>query len=130
MIAVSDVPEVTHPKFRMWLPSDGVVRLVWSPPVPSGLEDAIATIDAMVKITGDRPAPLLVDTRQAGPQDRTGRLEFIRRHEVVSAVGILVQNPLSRMMAAFFINVSRPKAPTRVFDDEAAAVAWLKEYLE
>ncbi len=121
--------EVTHPKFRMWLPDDGVVRLVWSPPVPSGREDSIATINGMIEVTGDRPAPLLVDVRNAGPQDRKGRLEFIRRHEVVSAVAILVANPLSRMMGNFFMNVNKPKAPTRLFDDEAAAVEWLKGFL-
>ncbi len=127
---MSQYPEVTHPKFRMWLPEDGVVRLVWSPPVPSGLEDSVATIEAMIEVTGDRPAPLLVDVRDAGPQDRAGRLEFIRRHEVVSAVAILVGNPLSRMMGNFFMNVGRPKAPTRLFDSEDAAVAWLKGFLE
>lgn len=125
----NEYPEITHPKFRMWLPPDGVVRLVWSPPVPSGFEDAVATIEAMVELTGDRPAPLLVDVRQAGPQSREGRLEFIRRHEVVSAVAIVVANALSRMMGNFFINVNKPKAPTRLFDDEDAAVAWLKGYL-
>lgn len=126
---MSDAPEITHPKFRMWFPADGVVRLVWSPPVPSGFDDAVATIEAMIELTGDRPAPLFVDVRQAGPQDRAGRLEFIRRHEVVSAVAIVVGSPLSRMMGNFFINVNKPKAPTRLFDDEAAALAWLKEYV-
>lgn len=122
-------PDVVHPKFRMWLPDDGIVRLVWSPPVPSGREDAIATIEAMIEVTGDRPAPLLVDVRDAGPQDREGRLEFHRRYTVVSAVAILVGSPLSRMMGNFFVNVNKPKAPTRLFDDEAAAVEWLKGFL-
>lgn len=121
--------EVTHAKFRMWLDPDGVVRLVWSPPVPSGYDDAVAAIEAMIDLTGDRPAPLMVDVRQAGPQDRAGRLEFIRRHEVVTAVGIVVGNPLSRMMGNFFINVNKPKAPTRLFDDEGTAVAWLRGYV-
>ena len=121
--------EFTHPKFRMWLPPDGVVRLVWAPHVPSGLEDATAAIEAMRELTGDRQAPLLVDMTDAGPQDRSARMEFIRRHEVVSAVALIAGNPLSRMMANFFINVSKPKAPTRLFEDEAAAFAWLKEYV-
>jgi hypothetical protein len=121
--------EITHPNFRMSLPPDGVVRLAWAPHVPSGLEDALAAIDAMTELTGGRPAPLLVYTTDAGPQDRAARMEFIRRHEVVSAVALIVGNPLSRMMATFFINVSRPKAPTRLFEDEAVALAWLKEYL-
>lgn len=123
------LPEITHEKFRMWLRADGVVELTWAPHVPSGLEDALATIDAMTELTGGRPAPLLVHTTDAGPQDRAARMEFIRRHEVVSAVALVVGNPLSRMMATFFVNVSRPKAPTRIFEDEAAAVAWLLGHL-
>ena len=121
--------EITGEKFRIWLRPDGVVELVWAPHVPSTLEDALATIEAMTEITGGRPAPLLVHTTDAGPQDRAARMEFIRRHEVVSAVALIVGNPLSRMMATFFINVSRPKAPTRLFEDEAPAVVWLKGFL-
>lgn len=122
-------PEITHAKFRMWLPPDGVVRLDWVPHVPSGLEDAIAAIDAMTELTGGRAAPLLVDVRLAGPQDRAARMEFIRRHEVVSAVGLVVGSPLSRMMGNFFVNVNRPKAPTRLFDDEDAALRWLGAFV-
>jgi hypothetical protein len=44
-------------------------------------------------------------------------------------VGIVIGNPLSRMMGTFFINVNKPKAPTRLFDDEATAVAWLRGYV-
>ena len=46
--------EITHPKFRMWLRPDGIVQLVWGPRVAMGLEDAIAAIDAMTKLTGGR----------------------------------------------------------------------------
>lgn len=122
-------PEITHEKFRIWLRPDGLVEIVWAPHVPSGLDDALATIAAMSELTGGRPAPLMVHTADAGPQDRAARMEFIRRQEVVSAVALIVGNPLSRMMATFFINVSRPDVPIRLFEDDAAAVAWLKGYL-
>lgn len=122
-------PEITHEKFRMWLRPDGVVELVWAPHVPSGLEDALAAIEAMTELTGARPAPLLVHTTDAGPQDRAARMEFIRRQDVVSAVALVVGNPLSRMMATFFVNVSRPEVATRLFEDEAVAVAWLREHV-
>lgn len=120
-------PEVTHPKFRMWLRPDGVVQLVWGPGAVLRLEDAVAAIDAMTKFTDGRKSPLLVDTRDLGRQDRAARMEFVRRGELVSAVALLVSTPLSRMMGNFFLAVSKPMAPTRLFDDEAAAVAWLKE---
>jgi len=120
--------EITHPKFRMWLRPDGIVQLVWGPGVAMGLEDAIAAIDAMTELTGGRRSPLLVDRHDAGPQDRPARVEFVRRGDLVSAVALIVATSLSRMMGKFFLNVSKPMAPTRLFDDEAAALAWLQEF--
>jgi hypothetical protein len=82
----------------------------------------------MSKLTGGQRAPLLVDTHDAGPQDRPARVEFVRRGDLVSAVALIVATPLSRMMGNFFLNVSKPMAPTRLFDDEASALAWLQEF--
>jgi hypothetical protein len=93
-----------------------------------GLEDAIAATDAMSKLTGGQRSPLLVDTHDAGPQDRPARMEFVRRGDLVSAVALVVATPLSRMMGNFFLTVSKPMAPTRLFDDEASALAWLQEF--
>jgi hypothetical protein len=120
--------EVTDPKFRMWLRQDGIVQLVWATRVTTRLEDAIAAIDALAKLTGGRRSPLLVDTHDSGPQDRLARMEFARRGDLVSAVALIVSTPLSRMMGNFFLTVMNPTAPTRLFDDEASALAWLKEY--
>ncbi|WP_291379393.1 STAS/SEC14 domain-containing protein [Demequina sp.] len=125
----SDRREITSEKFRIWLRPDGMVEIAWAPHVPSVLEDALAVIDAMSELTGGRAAPLLVHTEDAGPQSREARMEFIRRQEVVSAVALIVGNPLSRMMATFFINVSKPDVPIRLFEDQADAVAWLKEHI-
>ena len=121
-------PRSTHPKFRMWLRPDGIVQLVWGPGVAMGLDDAIASTDAMSKLTGGQRAPLLVDVHDTGPQDRPARVEFVRRGDLVAAVALIVATPLSRMMGNFFLNVSKPMAPTRLFDDEAAALAWLQEF--
>lgn len=118
-----------EPKFRLWLRPDGLCEIVWAPHVPSGLEDAVAAIATMKELTGGRATPLLVQARDAGPQDRAARMEFIRHQEVVSAVALMVGNPLSRLMANVFINVSRPEVPIRLFEDEPAAVAWLSTHL-
>ncbi|MFW7413785.1 hypothetical protein [Demequina sp. SO4-18] len=122
-------PEITHDKFRIWLRPDGLVEIEWAPHVPSGLEDAVATIEAMTELTGGKAAPLLVDTTHAGPQDRAARMEYVRRQGIVSAVALIVGNPLSRMMATFFINVSKPEVPVRLFEDRAEAEAWLREHV-
>ena len=122
-----DAGVITHPKFRIWLRPDGIVHLVWVQRVSMNLDDAIAAIEAMTQLTGGRRSPLLVDTQETGPQDRPARTEFARRGDLVSAVALIVGTPLSRMMGNFFLSVSRPMAPTRLFDAEAPAVAWLRE---
>ena len=121
--------DFTHPKFRMWLRSDGIVHLVWGPRVTMGLEDAVAAVAAMTKLTGGRRSPLLVDTHDAGAQDRPARVEFVRRGDLVSAVALIVATPLSRMMGNFYLNVSKPMAPTKLFDDKTSALAWLQGFV-
>jgi len=121
--------EFTHPKFRVWLRPDGIVQLVWGPRVTMSLEDAVAAIDAVAKLMGGRRSPLLVDARETGTQDRPARVEFVRRGDFVSALAVIVVTPLSRMMGNFALNVSRPSAPTKLFDDEASALAWLLEFV-
>jgi hypothetical protein len=121
--------KVIDPKFRIWLRPDGIVQIVWAPAAVINYEDAIAAIDAMTKINDGKRRPLLVDAHDAGPQDRAARSEFVRRGDLVSAVALLGATPLSRMMAIFFIAVSRPMAPTKLFNDESSALAWLREFL-
>ena len=118
---------ITRPKFRMWLRPDGIVHLVWAPRVGIALEDARAATEAMTQLTGGRRSPLLVDTREVGPMDRPARTELSRRGDLVTAVALIVGTPLSRMMGNFFLSVAKPMAPTRLFDEEATALDWLRE---
>ncbi len=120
---------ITRPKFRMWLRPDGIVQLVWAPRATMSLVDALAATVAMAELTGGRPTALLVDTHEGGPQDRPARAEFVRRADLVSAVALIVGTPLSRMMGNFFLSVTKPMAPTRLFDDEASALAWLRGFV-
>jgi hypothetical protein len=124
-----DYSVITHPKFRMWLRPDGIVTIVFAPRVATGLTDARAAVDAMIQLTGGRRSPLLVDMHGFGPPDRSARLELARRGDVVSAVALIVDTPLSRMLGTFFLSVSKPPYPTRLFEDEASALAWLQTFV-
>jgi hypothetical protein len=120
---------ITHPKFRMWLRPDGIVAMVFAPRIATDLADALAAVDAMTELTRGRRSPLLVYLHGAGPQDRPARAEFARRDDVVSAVALIVDTPLTRMIGNFYLTVSKPIAPTRLFDNEASALAWLQEFV-
>ena len=121
--------KVTNPTFKIWLRPDGIVELVWAPAAIMRFEDAIAATEAMTELTGGIRCPLLVNAHDAGPQDRAARSEFARRGDLVSAVALLCATPLSRMMGNFYIAVSNPMAPTKLFNDESSALAWLREFM-
>ncbi len=122
--------EFVGDKFRLWIRPDGIAEITWTPHVPSGIEDARQAVQGMRELTGGRAAPILVHTTDAGPQDRAARMEFIGSQEVVSACALITGNPLSRLMANFFMNVSRPNVPVRMFDNDADAIDWLSGHLD
>ncbi len=68
-----DAGVITNPKFRMWLRPDGIVQLVWASGTVMTVEDAIAAIEAVTRLTGGRRSPLLVDVHDAGQVDRAAR---------------------------------------------------------
>ncbi len=121
--------EITHPKFRMWLRPDGIVQLVWEPHVRIGLEDALASTDGLTALVGGQRRPLLVDVHAAGTVDRLARMEWVRRGDLVAAVAVIVTTSLGRMSGSIFLALSTPTPPTRLFGDEASAVAWLSDFV-
>ena len=127
--AGQDTGVVTHPKFRMWWRPDGIVVVTWVPQVTANLEDAIACVEAMARLPGGRRCPLLVNMLDTCPQDRKTRAVWTRRSDLLSAVGLVVGTPLSRMVGNLFLTVSRPPFPIRLFDNEESAVAWLKDFV-
>jgi len=42
------------------------------------------------------------------------------------ASALVVSNPLSRAMGSFFLGLTRPRTPTRLFDTVEAALAWVE----
>ena len=120
---------LSHPKFRMWLRPDDIVQMAWLPSVQIDLEDAIAASEAMMELTGGRRSPLLVDLHENGMPTRPARRELARRDDLVSAVALIVGTPLSRTIGNFFLGVNKPQYPTRLFDDEPPALAWLQAFV-
>ena len=117
------------PRFRTWMRPDGIIQVVWEPGTAIRLEDAIASTTEVAKLAGGQRRPLLVDGSATGPIDRLARMEYARREDLSSAIALILNTPLSRLSGNFLLAVSRPKPPTRLFGDEATAVAWLSDFL-
>ncbi len=120
---------IIHPKFQMWLRPDGIVQVVWVPGTTARLEDAMAAMAAIARLSGGRPVSALVDMRDHGSWDRPTRAAWARLADQMKAVALIVGTPLSRTMGNLFIRMNRPVTPMRLFDDEASALAWLRRPL-
>lgn len=49
--------------------------------------------------------------------------------EGIIAAAVLIGSPIGSMIGNFFIRVSKPLRPTKLFTDEAAAKKWLAQFV-
>jgi hypothetical protein len=61
--------------------------------------------------------------------ERAAREELAACQGVTSAA-LLIDSALSRMIGNVLITFSKPTLPARIYNSEAAAIEWLKEFLE
>lgn len=47
-----------------------------------------------------------------------------------SAVALIVDTPVSKVLGNFYLGLSNPILPSRLFSSKDDALAWLKGYLE
>ena len=114
------------------LDADGIVHMTILPGIHETLADAQQTFRAGAVLRAGRRMPVLIDLRAGKSQDRDAR-HYYSSPEVTQgtrAAALLVASRLSMVMARFFITVAKPSIPTRIFTDEAEALAWLKGFVE
>lgn len=94
------------------------------------LEEARLITEAFARLApGGRP--LLVDLASPKGQTRGAREYFAKdpiHTQYYTAVALLVSNPISRVLANFFLGMNKPLRPTRLFTDKAEAIEWLQQF--
>ena len=126
----NEVIETRSGKF--WLGEDGIVRIVIVPTPERSQADAEESIAAFVKLCRGQMRPALADIRNTKTTNREERLAYTKAEEakLVLALGLLVESPLSRIIASFFLGISKLPFPTKVFTSEEAALLWLRGFVE
>ena len=92
------------------------------------LADAQENVATISQVTGNTRMPVLVDMRGVRSQSREAREYFggPEAEMTTLAVALLIGSPVSRVLANFFLRLSSTQRyPTRLFTDEASAIAWL-----
>jgi hypothetical protein len=110
--------------------ADGTVVIVFAPGSRLDAENTVGVVRAHVAAAAGQRRPTIADMRGMRSATREAR-ELAGGANVVAItlrMALIVANPVSRVLGNFFMTVTNPKYPTRVFNDEAAARKWLREH--
>jgi hypothetical protein len=110
--------------------SDGTVVLRFRDTVRLSRELTAEVTRAHIAAASGQKRPVLADVRGLVSADRASR-ELAAGADVEAVtlcMAILVGNPVTRVLGNFFLRVTTPRYPTRIFSDERLARAWLKEH--
>lgn len=110
--------------------ADGTVVLVFQPGCRLDAENTVHIVRAHIAAAAGQKRPTLADLRGMRSATREAR-ELAGGPDVVAItlrMALIVANPVSRVLGNFFMTVTHPKYPTRIFKDEASARHWLREW--
>ena len=109
---------------------DGFVLVVAKPRSELRHRDAVEEIEAMVRLLKHpsvRHARVLIDLRECKSASREARQCFASESpKHVDRIAMLIDDGLSRVIANFFVGLTRPRVAIRIFTVEQLAKDWLK----
>ena len=123
--------EQTSRVARIWVGADGIARIIHVPGAEVTLADAQETMAAYKKLNNGKRLPLFIDTKTMKSLSREAR-HFYAGEEAAacaSAAAIIVGTPVSKVLGNFYLGLSNPKLPSRLFSSEDEALAWLNGFL-
>lgn len=117
--------------YYTWMGEDGIARTQVKPNVDISLEFALANTMAVTSFYKDKKFPILIDSRGIKSMSYEARKHFsVRgRDTKTNAFGIIIGSNISRVLGNFYLGVNKPAVPTKLFDNEVEAVAWLTQFV-
>lgn len=115
---------------KVYLGEDSIVHIDFKENAYETYETLSENALAINRVGGDKGDNLVVfDIKKViGASKEARRLAKSKKYiHVFKAVGIVVGNPLTRMIASFFIGFSEPGFPVKIFEDKTSARNWLLE---
>jgi hypothetical protein len=112
--------------YYTWMGEDGIARTEVKPNVEVGLQEAMENSEVINALKPSNKYPLIIDAKLLKSMTKEARDHFSLkgRDSNVSSFAIIVGSPLSRTIANFFINLSKPEVPTKLFTSEEKALSW------
>lgn len=117
---------------RMWLGEDGILYAIVLPGSETTEADVWEIIEIEKKLIDGKKRPVFVDNRGVKSITREARdlLAGDEYKDIPLAVAALVGSPVSKVIINFYISISKPIFPTKMFTSESKAIEWLKGFVK
>lgn len=108
---------------------DGIFCMYYHPLNSMNLEVAKSIVKERLTFVNGISYPCLFDLTKVKEATKEARDYMADKgNDLVLASAILVNSPLLKMGANFFIMVNKPKSPTRMFTSKESAIEWLGQF--
>jgi len=113
---------------RYELRADGVIVQRVTSPKTQTLADARENTAAFASLAAGTSHALVVDLRSNFATERGVREHYASPEAVAycSAIALLIRSAAGRVVGNFFLALQSPAVPTRMFAEEADALAWVR----
>ena len=121
---------MTDSDARVWLGEDGIVRIEYPQNFNLTLQVMQAVNQKHRRIAADkRPVLVYAESVASAEYEAQQFASTQQTIELTTCLAIIVKSFFTRAMAELFMKFHKPPYPTRVFNDEQAALAWLETFL-
>ncbi|MDH5606153.1 MAG: hypothetical protein OEY93_04640 [Anaerolineae bacterium] len=115
----------------IWLDEEGIIRAAVKPVPEITVESIKQDMAIYKKLGGGSPRPVLANISHIVKVGRDARhLAATQIPQFATAAAVVIGSPVSRVIGNFFLGLNRPEIPLRLFDEEEAALAWLRSFLD
>ena len=119
------------PTSTSWIDEDGILYSISKKGVAEpSLEDTKKLLEEFKEMVGGKKMCMLVDVTHAMESTREMR-DYVAEEfpKYVKAIAMVSDSALGKMLANLFFTLKSQPYPTKMFNNEIEAKAWLKQYL-
>ncbi|UUW07289.1 hypothetical protein NLG42_14370 [Flavobacterium plurextorum] len=114
---------------RFWI-EKGILFFQYKPNTTIDLEVAMRVVADRIALQNERPLPVFCDIRGIASIDKAARDYLAKSGSLLAkAVALIGSENVSMTMSTFYLEISKPSVPTRIFTIEQEALDYLKGFL-
>lgn len=123
-------PELFENKYAKFWINDQILFFEYKPDVVIDLAAAQRIVADRIQFQNEVSYPIFCDVRGVINFDKAARDYLAQSGSVLTkAVSFLVHQKVSRAITTFYVSISKPTVPTKLFDNKTNALEFLSNYL-